>query len=162
MQANLPAVLFFLPSPHVFFTLETVPSSPLCRFGDVRSSPELERPSSLDGFEAVNTLSELFEDDDDPELENSKSEDESEAEDPSFRAALFRDSKSFLEGFEMRLITVDNSDRRHDVWLCDSQKVLSSIKFAHIYDFFWKLSRSMQSAVIPLNSLLKSGESLVE
>ena len=146
MQANLPAVLFFLPSPRVFFTLETVPSSPLCRFGDVWSSPELERSSSLDGFEAVDTLSELFEDDDDPELENSKSEDESEAEDPSFKAAFFRDSKRFLEGFEMRPIAVDNiemrpiavdnSDRRHDVWLCDSQKVLPSIKFAHIYDFF--------------------------
>ena len=113
MQANSPAVFFFLPSPCVFFTLETVPPSPLCHFGDGWSSPELEQLSSLDGFEVVNTLSELFEDDDDPKLENSESMDESEAEDPSFRAALSRDSKSFLEGFEMWLIVVDNNNHRH-------------------------------------------------
>jgi hypothetical protein len=89
----------------------------------------------LHGFEVVDTLSQLFEDDDDPELENSESEDESEAEDPSFRTALSRDSRSFLEGFEMWLIAVDNSDCQHNVWLHDSQKVLLCIKFAHIYDF---------------------------
>jgi hypothetical protein len=116
----------------------------LIDFGDGWSSPELEIPSLLHGFEVVNTLSELFEDDDDSELENSESEEESEAEDPSFRAALSRDSKSFLEGFEMRLIAVDNSDRQHDVWLCDSQKVLLSIKFAHIYNFL----ETVKSAVM--------------
>jgi hypothetical protein len=94
---------FILPSPRIFFTLETVSPSPLCCFGDGWSSPELERSSLLHGFEVVDFLSELFEDDD-PELENSESENKSEAENPLFIAALSRDSKSFLEGFEMRLI----------------------------------------------------------
>ena len=53
-----PAVLFFLPGPQVFFTLETISFSPLCRFGDSWSSLELERSSSwLCGFEVVDCTS---------------------------------------------------------------------------------------------------------
>lgn len=48
------AVLFFLPGPRFFFTLETVPPSILCRFGDGSSSSELNASSSLHGFEVVN------------------------------------------------------------------------------------------------------------
>ena len=104
-------VLFFLPGPRLFLTLETASPSTLCRFGDGSSSPELNALSSLEGFEVVEIGELSSKDDDELELENSLSESDKRSESEEiFRAALLRESRSFLDGLEMRLIAVDDSD----------------------------------------------------
>ena len=90
-----------------------MPTSILHHFRDGPSSPELNPPSSLHGLGVADTrvlLSELFKDDEEFELENSESDEESDSEDSSCRAALSRESNSFLEGLETWLIAVDGSN----------------------------------------------------